>query len=57
MAETINRDEYAKICDARNTLCAFCENDMCEKCIVTQLTDDAYNACPEIHDDINDDED
>lgn len=36
--------EYlAKLCDARDTLCGFCEADECEKCIVTRLIDDAYN--------------
>jgi hypothetical protein len=39
----IDKDYLAKICDARDTLCAFCENtDLCPKCQVTLLVDDAY---------------
>lgn len=38
---------YAKLCDARDTLCAFCEADECEKCIVTRLIDDAANELPD----------
>lgn len=39
----IDKDYLAKICDARDTLCAFCENtDFCPKCQVTLLVDDAY---------------
>lgn len=43
----MNREEFAKICKARNVLCAFCEADECEKCIVTHLVDDAANELPE----------
>lgn len=36
--------EYlAKLCDARDTLCGFCEANECEKCIVSHLINDAYN--------------
>ena len=39
----IDKDYLAKICDARDTLCAFCENtDICPIFQVTQLVDDAY---------------
>ena len=39
----IDKDYLAKICDARDTLCAFCENtDFCPKCQVTLLVDDDY---------------
>lgn len=38
----IDREEFAKICDARDVLCKFCELDDCEKCIVQQLVDDAF---------------
>lgn len=43
----MNREEFAKICEARDVLCAFCEVQECEKCIVTQLVDDAANELPE----------
>lgn len=39
--------EYlSKLCDARDTLCGFCEANECEKCIVTNLIDDAFNEMP-----------
>ena len=48
---TINREELAELCDARDKLCGFCENDEdCEKCQVTRLIDDAYTDCPDIED-------
>ena len=48
---TINREELAELCDARDKLCGFCENDEdCEKCPVTRLIDDAYVDCPDIED-------
>lgn len=40
---TITHDELDALCKARDTLCAYCEADECEKCIVTDLIDDAYN--------------
>lgn len=43
----IDRDGLSKLCDARDTLCGFCEADECEKCIVTCLIDDAYNEVGE----------
>lgn len=45
---TIDKDQLAKLCDARDTLCNYCEADECEKCIVTSLIDTAYNECEEI---------
>lgn len=39
----IDKEELAKICQARDTLCNFCENTDCEKCQVTILINDAYN--------------
>ena len=41
----MSRDDLALLLDARDKLCAFCENDECEKCQVTRLIDDAYNEC------------
>ena len=43
----MTRDELAALCNARDTLCGFCEVSECEKCIVTHLIDDAFNECPE----------
>jgi hypothetical protein len=40
---TITHDELSALCEARDTLCGYCEADECEKCIVTNLIDDAYN--------------
>lgn len=40
---TITHDELAALCEARDTLCGYCEADECEKCIVTNLIDDAYS--------------
>lgn len=45
--KNISTNELAELLDARDKLCAFCENDNCEKCQVTMLIDDAYNECPE----------
>jgi hypothetical protein len=39
----MDRDYLAQLCDARDTLCGFCEVLECDKCIVTHLIDDAYN--------------
>ena len=39
----IDRDELARLCNARDILCGFCENTACEKCQVTVLINDAYN--------------
>lgn len=39
----IDHDDFAKLCDARDTLCGFCEADECEKCIVSVLINDAFN--------------
>ncbi len=43
----MDREELAELLDARDKLCAFCENNNCEKCQITMLIDDAYNECPE----------
>lgn len=39
----MDREYLASLCNARDTLCGFCEADECEKCIVTRLINDAYN--------------
>lgn len=41
----MTREELAVLCDARDKLCNFCENDACENCQVTHLIDDAYGEC------------
>lgn len=41
MARTIDETTYTELLDARDKLCAYCENDECEKCQVTMLIDDA----------------
>lgn len=41
----IDLDELARICDARDVLCKFCECDECEKCRVQVLVDDAFAEC------------
>lgn len=46
-SDTIDYAQYAELCDARDKLCNFCENDACENCQVTRLIDDAYISCPE----------
>lgn len=38
----MNREQLDDLLKARNKLCAFCENDECEKCQVTLLINDAY---------------
>lgn len=40
---TITHDELAALRKASDTLCNYCEADECEKCIVTNLIDDAYS--------------
>lgn len=43
----MDREYLAKLCDARDTICSFCEVNECEKCIVTHLIDDAHNELPD----------
>lgn len=50
----ISRDELAILCDARDKLCSFCEANECERCIVTNLINDAYN---ELEDDESEEKD
>lgn len=42
----MDRDYLAKLCDARQTLCEFCEANECENCIVNHLINYAYNETP-----------
>lgn len=43
---SIDREELAELCDARDKICNFCEAyDDCEKCKVTLLIDQAHNEC------------
>lgn len=42
----IDREDLAKLVDARDALCDFCEAyDECERCRVTLLIDQAYAEC------------
>jgi hypothetical protein len=43
----MDREDLAELLDARDKLCAFCENDECEKCIVTLLIDQAHEELEE----------
>ncbi len=43
----MNAEYYTKLCEARDTLCGFCEVGECDKCIVNCLIDDAYNELSE----------
>lgn len=42
----MDKECLAKLCDARQTLCEFCEAGECDWCIVNRLIDDAYNELP-----------
>lgn len=39
----MNKEDLARLCDARDTLCEFCEVENCEECVVTQIISDAAN--------------
>lgn len=42
----MSNEELSVLLDARDKLCAFCQNDdFCEKCQVTVLINDAYAEC------------
>lgn len=43
----MDREYLGKLCDARDTLCGYCEANECDKCIVTNLINDAFNEMPE----------
>lgn len=42
MSKTMTQQSYDKILEAAKILCEYCENNACENCQVTKLTDDAY---------------
>ena len=44
----MSREELVELCDARDKLCAFCENDNCERCQVTVLINDAFVECDKL---------
>lgn len=44
----MTKEELAILLDARDKLCGFCENDVCEKCQVTLLINDACTECDEL---------
>lgn len=43
----MDKEYFAKLCDAKQTLCGFCESGECEHCTVSHLIDDASNELPE----------
>lgn len=43
----MDREYLAQLCDARDTLCNYCEADECSWCIVTKLIDCAFSELPE----------
>ena len=45
MAKKIDSLELAKIYDARDTLCDFCNGTDCNSCIVTNLVNEASCSC------------
>ena len=51
MAKTIDENTFTGLLDARDKICAYCEVLECEKCIVTNLIDDATNEAIIIEDD------
>ena len=42
MSKTMTQQSYDKILEAAKILCEYCENNACENCQLTRLTDDAY---------------
>lgn len=42
MSKTMTQQSYDKILEAAKILCEYCENNACENCQVTRLTDYAY---------------
>ena len=47
--EDLNKIKYSA-----NTLCSYCENDECEKCIIMELVDNALLEAENIADNIDD---
>lgn len=39
----MNKEYLGELCNARDCLCGFCEVQECEKCIVSNLINDAFN--------------
>lgn len=47
----ISREELAKICDAKDTICQFCGSiEYCDACHVTNLVNEAFANCDEVCD-------
>ena len=44
----MDRDDLAKICDARDTICDYCGGNNCDECVVTDLINRAFE---EVEDD------
>lgn len=45
MAKQIDSIELAKIYDARDTLCDFCNGSDCDTCVITNLVNEASCSC------------
>lgn len=46
MSNPIDKETLAELCNARDILCNFCENNEdCDKCQITRLIEDAFDAC------------
>lgn len=43
----MDQEYYAKLCDARDTLCEYCDSAFCETCTVRQLIMNAANDLPD----------
>ncbi len=44
----ITREELAKICDAKDTICQACGCiEYCDECHVTHVVNEAFNNCDE----------
>ena len=51
----MDRDDLAKICDARDTICDYCGGNNCDECVVTDLINRAFNEVDD--DEYNDGDD
>ena len=43
----IDQDKLAKLCEAKEVLCELCNKNICEKCQVSQITNDSFNEIGE----------
>lgn len=51
----ISREELARICDAKDTICQFCGSiEYCDSCHVTNVVNEAFASCDEPVEEDND---